>query len=86
MVGAVLFSAGLPPAGKELWNTYTSLSDGASRAAFLRAARSVVDYRGQAVHAMRSESAGPWAPGAAISACSSSSRVQTSNSVMRTGR
>ena len=52
MVGAVLFSAGLPPAGKELWNTYTSLSDGASRAAFLRAARSVVDYRGQAVHAM----------------------------------
>ena len=48
----IVFSAGLPPAGKELWNTYTSLSDGASRAAFLRAARSVVDYRGQAVHAM----------------------------------
>ncbi len=52
MVGSVLFSAGLPPAGKELWNTYTSLSDGASRAAFLRAARSVVDYRAQAVTAM----------------------------------
>ena len=52
LVGSVLSSAGLHPAGGELWNTYASLSDGASRAAFLRAARSVVDYRGQAVNAM----------------------------------
>lgn len=50
--GSVLSSTGRHPSGAELWNTYAALSDGASRAAFLRSARSVVDYRGQAVQAM----------------------------------
>ncbi len=52
LAGPMLSSTGLHPTGAELWSTYASLSDGASRAAFLRAARSVADYRGRAVHEM----------------------------------
>jgi pimeloyl-ACP methyl ester carboxylesterase len=40
------------PRGAELWSAYASLADGASRHAFLRTLRSVVDYRGQAVSAL----------------------------------
>ena len=40
-----------PNAG-EIWNAYSSLSDGQTRQAFLRTLRSVVDYRGQAVSAI----------------------------------
>ena len=40
------------PAGAEIWNAYSSFSDAATRAAFLRTLRSVVDYRGQAVSAL----------------------------------
>jgi pimeloyl-ACP methyl ester carboxylesterase len=40
------------PRGAELWSAYSSLSDGATRASFLRTLRSVVDYRGQAVSAL----------------------------------
>ncbi len=36
----------------EIWNAYSSLSDGQTRQAFLRTLRSVVDYRGQAVSAI----------------------------------
>jgi pimeloyl-ACP methyl ester carboxylesterase len=38
--------------GGEMWNAYSSLSDGQTRQAFLRTLRSVVDYRGQAVSAV----------------------------------
>ena len=42
-----------PLAGRgEIWNAYSSLSDGETRQAFLRTLRSVVDYRGQAVSAI----------------------------------
>ena len=52
-LGSWLTSAGIhsPHAG-ELWNAYSSLSDGQTRQAFLRTLRSVVDYRGQAVSAI----------------------------------
>jgi pimeloyl-ACP methyl ester carboxylesterase len=52
-LGSWLTSAGIhsPHAG-EIWNAYSSLSDGQTRQAFLRTLRSVVDYRGQAVSAI----------------------------------
>jgi pimeloyl-ACP methyl ester carboxylesterase len=52
-LGSWLTAAGIhsPHAG-ELWNAYSSLSDGQTRQAFLRTLRSVVDYRGQAVSAI----------------------------------
>jgi pimeloyl-ACP methyl ester carboxylesterase len=52
-LGSWLTSAGIhsPNAG-EIWNAYSSLSDGQTRQAFLRTLRSVVDYRGQAVSAV----------------------------------
>lgn len=40
------------PRGAEMWSAYSSLSDAATRQAFLRTLRSVVDYRGQAVSAL----------------------------------
>lgn len=40
------------PRGAEMWSAYSSLSDAATREAFLRTLRSVVDYRGQAVSAL----------------------------------
>ncbi|WP_396925732.1 alpha/beta fold hydrolase [Mycolicibacterium sp.] len=40
------------PRGAEIWNAYSSFSDAATRSAFLRTLRSVVDYRGQAVSAL----------------------------------
>jgi pimeloyl-ACP methyl ester carboxylesterase len=40
------------PRGAEMWSAYSSLSDVATREAFLRTLRSVVDYRGQAVSAL----------------------------------
>ncbi|AQT78632.1 alpha/beta hydrolase [Mycolicibacterium litorale] len=40
------------PRGAEIWNAYSSFSDAATRQAFLRTLRSVVDYRGQAVSAL----------------------------------
>jgi pimeloyl-ACP methyl ester carboxylesterase len=40
------------PRAHEMWNAYSSLSDGQTRQAFLRTLRSVVDYRGQAVSAL----------------------------------
>lgn len=40
------------PRGAELWNAYSSLSDGEPRQSFLKTLRSVVDYRGQAVSAL----------------------------------
>ena len=52
-LGSWLTSAGIPsPHAGELWNAYSSLSDGQTRQAFLRTLRSVVDYRGQAVSAV----------------------------------
>ncbi len=54
-LGSWLTSAGIhaPRAGEiEIWNAYSSLSDGQKRQAFLRTLRSVVDYRGQAVSAV----------------------------------
>ena len=52
-LGSWLTSARIhsPHAG-EIWNAYSSLSDGQTRQAFLRTLRSVVDYRGQAVSAI----------------------------------
>ena len=52
-LGSWLTSVGIhsPHAG-ELWNAYSSLSDGQTRQAFLRTLRSVVDHRGQAVSAV----------------------------------
>ena len=52
-LGSWLTSAGIhsPHAG-EMWNAYSSLSDGQTRQAFLRTLRSVVDHRGQAVSAV----------------------------------
>lgn len=48
-----LSSMGLrSPRGAEIWNAYSSFSDPATRGAFLRTLRSVVDYRGQAVSAL----------------------------------
>jgi pimeloyl-ACP methyl ester carboxylesterase len=52
-VRSFLSSRGLrSPRGAEVWNAYSSFSDGATREAFLRTLRSVVDYRGQAVSAL----------------------------------
>lgn len=48
-----LSSAGIQsPRGAEIWRSYSSLSDSATRQSFLRTLRSVVDYRGQAVSAL----------------------------------
>jgi pimeloyl-ACP methyl ester carboxylesterase len=48
-----LSSAGLrSPRGAEIWAAYSSFSDSATREAFLRTLRSVVDYRGQSVSAL----------------------------------
>ena len=48
-----LTSLGLrSPRGAEIWNAYSSFSDAATRDAFLRTLRSVIDYRGQAVSAL----------------------------------
>ena len=48
-----LTSMGLrSPRGAEIWNAYSSFADPATRDAFLRTLRSVVDYRGQAVSAL----------------------------------
>ena len=41
----------LSPAGQEMWRSYASLADEPGRRAFFRTLRSVVDLRGQAVHA-----------------------------------
>jgi pimeloyl-ACP methyl ester carboxylesterase len=52
-VRSFLSSRGLrSPRGAEIWNAYSSFSDSATREAFLRTLRSVVDYRGQAVSAL----------------------------------
>jgi pimeloyl-ACP methyl ester carboxylesterase len=52
-LGSWLVSAGIQsPRAGEMWNAYSSLSDGKTRQAFLRTLRSVVDYRGQAVSAL----------------------------------
>ncbi len=52
-IKSLLSSAGVQsPRGAEMWSAYTSLSDRATRNAFLRTLRSVVDYRGQAVSAL----------------------------------
>lgn len=40
------------PRGAEIWSAYSSFSDSATRQAFLRTLRAVVDYRGQAVSAL----------------------------------
>jgi pimeloyl-ACP methyl ester carboxylesterase len=52
-VGSWLTSAGIhSPRATEMWNAYSSLSEGQTRQAFLRTLRAVVDYRGQAVSAL----------------------------------
>jgi pimeloyl-ACP methyl ester carboxylesterase len=53
-LGSWLTLAGVhsPSDSAELWSAYSSLSDGQTRQAFLRALRSVVDYRGQSVSAI----------------------------------
>jgi pimeloyl-ACP methyl ester carboxylesterase len=52
-IKSLLSAAGVQsPLGAEMWSAYTSLSDRATRNAFLRTLRSVVDYRGQAVSAL----------------------------------
>jgi pimeloyl-ACP methyl ester carboxylesterase len=49
----VLGAMGLgSPQAEQTWQSYSSLSDAPTRAAFLRTLRSVVDYRGQAVSAL----------------------------------
>ncbi|MCB0932900.1 MAG: alpha/beta fold hydrolase [Mycobacterium sp.] len=40
------------PRGGEMWRSFSSLSDGPTRQAFLRTLRAVVDHRGQAVSAL----------------------------------
>ncbi|MGE2733262.1 alpha/beta fold hydrolase [Mycolicibacterium vaccae] len=40
------------PRGAETWSAYSSLMDSATRQAFLKTLRSVVDYRGQSVSAL----------------------------------
>ena len=40
------------PRGEEMWRSFSSLSDGPTRQAFLRTLRAVVDHRGQAVSAL----------------------------------
>jgi pimeloyl-ACP methyl ester carboxylesterase len=53
-LGSWLTSAGIhSPQVGEIWNGYSSLSDGQTRQAFLRTLRSVVDHRGQAVSATK---------------------------------
>ena len=52
-LGSWLTSAGIQaPRAGQMWQAYSSLSDPAARAAFLRTLRSVVDHRGQAVSAL----------------------------------
>jgi pimeloyl-ACP methyl ester carboxylesterase len=52
-VGGLAWRLGLQPAPvvRELWRSYASLADDATRKAFLRTLRAVVDPRGQAVSA-----------------------------------
>jgi pimeloyl-ACP methyl ester carboxylesterase len=46
-------AAGLSsPTGAQLWTTFASMSDDATRASSLRTLRSVADYRGQAINAL----------------------------------
>ena len=40
------------PAGQEMWRSYASLADAASRQAFFRSLRDVIDFNGQAVSAL----------------------------------
>jgi pimeloyl-ACP methyl ester carboxylesterase len=53
-VGTMLGRAGLrsTPAREEMWRSYASLTDAASRHAFFRGLRDVIDWRGQAVSAL----------------------------------
>lgn len=52
-LGSQLTSAGIQaPRAGQMWQAYSSLSDSATRHAFLRTLRSVVDHRGQAVSAL----------------------------------
>ncbi|MDT5176886.1 MAG: hypothetical protein QOJ95_1084 [Mycobacterium sp.] len=52
-IGSWFTSAGMrAPRASEIWRAYSSFSDRATRDAFLRTLRSVVDYRGQAVSAL----------------------------------
>jgi pimeloyl-ACP methyl ester carboxylesterase len=53
-VGTMLGRAGLrsTPAREEMWRSYASLTDAASRQAFFRGLRDVIDWRGQAVSAL----------------------------------
>jgi pimeloyl-ACP methyl ester carboxylesterase len=41
------------PASQEIWRSYASLADAENRRAFFRSLRDVVDFRGQAVSALR---------------------------------
>src|ERR1700753_2719054 len=53
-LGSWLTSAGVQsPRTGEIWKAYSSLSDRQTRQAFLRTLRSVGDYRGQAVSALK---------------------------------
>jgi pimeloyl-ACP methyl ester carboxylesterase len=40
------------PAGQEIWRSYASLADAASRRAFFRSLRAVIDFSGQALSAL----------------------------------
>lgn len=53
-IGKWLAGAGLRigPAGREIWRSYASLADAASRRAFFRGLHEVVDAKGQAVSAL----------------------------------
>jgi pimeloyl-ACP methyl ester carboxylesterase len=52
-IGSWFTAAGMrAPRASEMWRAYSSFSDKATRDAFLRTLRSVVDYRGQAVSAL----------------------------------
>lgn len=62
-----LAKAGIESArGAELWRHYRSLSDSATRRAFLRTLRAVVDHRGQAVSALNRLNARTDVPAMAI--------------------
>ena len=54
LVGTVLARAGVPstPASQEIWRSYASLTDAATRQAFFRGLRDVIDLSGQAVSAL----------------------------------
>ena len=53
-IGTWLGRAGVrsTPARQEVWRSYASLADAASRRAFFRSLRDVIDFRGQAVSAL----------------------------------